>query len=571
MEIADSKMRFWDILGQHKSAIIGVAVSSVAVNILMLTGSLFMLQVYDRVIPSGSVPTLVGLCLIVVFLYLIQGIFDILRLRILGRIGLSLDAKLGRAIFDYVASPDKALTRGAAFQAQQDLDKVRGFLGSIGPTAIFDAPWLPFYMGLCFVFHPMIGFYASVGALVLCALAMFTEILSRKLVVRSAAAQHQRDEITDAGFSSAQAISVMGMRPQIGQIWADKNASFVAAQLRLNDLVGLMGSASKIFRMILQSGILAVGAWLVIHQQATAGIMIASSIMMSRALAPVETAIGHWKHFVAARQGWARLIDLFEDHGAEIGAPTQLPAPNSSLTLEHVVAGPPESKKPNLAKINFSLLSGQGLGIVGPSGSGKSSLAKVIVGAWPLLAGAVRLDGAALVQWSSEALGQHIGYLPQSVDLLAGTVAQNIARFQPHADASDIIKVAQLADIHEMILRLPDGYETQLGSGGHQLSAGQKQRVALARALYKDPFLVVLDEPNSNLDGEGELALNKAIASVKARGGIVIVVAHRPAILSHLDQVMVMRAGQIEKFGPREEILTGLAPKRGRQVMPFTR
>ncbi|MGJ8528310.1 type I secretion system permease/ATPase [Maritalea sp.] len=546
-------------LSQNKSAFIGVGMISAVVNILTLTGSIFMLQVYDRVIPSGSVPTLIGLCVIAAMLFAFQGIFDNMRLRILGRIGRSIDEHLGTAIYRLAASTHLGGKPVDGGQAQQDLDRVRGFMASMGPIALFDAPWLPFYLAICFVFHPLIGIVATAGGLILCAIAIASEVLSKDPVQQSAQSSASRNVYAREAQQNAEALKVMGMAQPLSKHWDIENQRFLTSQAGLNDVVGGLGNLSKILRMMLQSGVLAVGAWLVIHQEATGGIMIASSIMMGRALAPIELAVSNWKNFMGARQGWGRLSAMLNKLPDIDQSRTELPIPNSTLTIEHVTAAPPGGDKPTLANVSFSLLAGQGLGIIGPSGSGKSTLAKVMVGAWDVQSGSVRLDGGSLDQWDPHALGVHIGYLPQTVDLLSGTIAQNIARFEEDASSEDIIKAAKLADIHSLVLQLPDGYETQIGHGGTQLSSGQKQRVALARALYRDPFFVLLDEPNSNLDGEGEIALNQAISSVRQRGGIVVVIAHRPSILGHLDQALILKSGRIEQMGTIGEVLGGIA------------
>jgi ATP-binding cassette subfamily C protein len=350
----------------------------------------------------------------------------------------------------------------------------------------------------------------------------------------------------------------MGMAPRMGKIWGEANTKYLASQQRTSDIAGGLGAISKVLRFTLQSGVLGLGAYLVIQQQATAGIIIASSILVARALAPVELAIANWKGFVSARMSWRRLSDVLrgmENVGTE---PMTLPAPKSTLVVENVSAGPPGVQKVVIQDVSFGLKGGQGLGIIGPSASGKSSLARLIVGVWTPMRGKVRLDGAALDQWSFAELGPNIGYLPQDVELFAGTVAQNIARFESDAPSDTVIAAAQAAGVHEMIVRLPEGYDTQIGESGSVLSAGQRQRVALARALYRDPFLVVLDEPNSNLDADGDKALAQAIMKVRSRGGIVVVVAHRPSALAGVDQVLAMVNGRVHTMGPRDEVLAKL-------------
>jgi PrtD family type I secretion system ABC transporter len=349
----------------------------------------------------------------------------------------------------------------------------------------------------------------------------------------------------------------MGMAPRMGKIWGEANTKYLTSQQQTSDIAGGLGAISKILRFTLQSGVLGLGAYLVIQGQATAGIIIASSILVARALAPVELAIANWKGFVSARMSWRRLSDVLR--GLETGIePMTLPAPKASLVVENVSAGPPGVQKVVIQDVSFGLKGGQGLGVIGPSASGKSSLARLIVGVWTPMRGKVRLDGAALDQWSFAELGPNIGYLPQDVELFAGTVAQNIARFESDAPSDAVIAAAQAAGVHDMIVRLPEGYDTQIGEAGAVLSAGQRQRVALARALYRDPFLVVLDEPNSNLDADGDKALAQAIMKVRSRGGIVVVVAHRPSALAGVDQVLAMVNGRVHAMGPRDEVLAKL-------------
>jgi ATP-binding cassette subfamily C protein len=471
------------------------------------------------------------------------------------RIGSYLDGALGTRVFGtLVHLPLKAGPSGDGLQPLRDLDQVRSFLSSAGPTALFDLPWLPLYVGICFLFHPWIGVAALIGALLLVSLTLATDAFTRGPAKATAEHASVRNGLAEASRRNAEVVHALGMGPRMAQRWNDANARYQASQQRAADISGGFGALSKVFRMALQSAVLALGAYLVIQQQATAGIIIASSILTSRALAPVELAIAHWKGFVGARQSWRRLAQ-FLDTLPQAGAPLALARPSAVLAVEGVSAVPPSAQKLVIQDVSLALKAGSGLGVIGPSASGKSSLVRVLVGVWSPLRGKVRLDGAALDQWSPEALGQHIGYLPQDVELFAGTVAQNIARFDPHAEAEAVTTAAKAAGVHDLILCLPEGYDTQIGEGGAALSGGQRQRVALARALYGDPFLVVLDEPNSNLDGEGEQALTQAILGVRARGGIVVVVAHRPSALAGCDYVLTMAEGRVQAIGPKDEVL----------------
>jgi ATP-binding cassette subfamily C protein len=550
------------LLHACRGVLVGLGLITAMLNVLYLTGSFFMLEVYDRVVPSHSVPTLVGLALLACGLYLFQAFLDILRGRILVRIGNWLDRACSARAYDIVARwPLRARVSGDGLQPMRDLDQVRSYLSGLGPTALFDLPWIPFYLTICYLFHPLLGFTALIGSLVLVALTLLTDRLTRAHTKEATGRVAQRNALAEASRRHAEVLQAMGMRGRLAARWAEANDSYIATQRRAADIAGGFGSASKVLRMVLQSAVLGVGGYLVIQQEASAGIIIAGAILTSRALAPVELAIAHWKGLVAARQSWKRLKQYWAQLPAE-EQKTPLPPPRKALAIEAVSVVPPGDQRLVVQEASFALKPGQGLGIVGPSASGKSSLVRAIVGVWAPARGKVRLDGAALEQWSSEALGQHVGYLPQDVELFAGTVAQNIARFDPEPDAQAMIAAARAAGVHEMVLQLPNGYDTQIGEGGAALSAGQRQRIALARALYRDPFLVVLDEPNSNLDIEGEQALTQAVMGVRARGGIVIVVAHRTSALAGVDQLMVMAEGRVQTLGPKDALLAKMMQPR---------
>ncbi|SEI04212.1 ATP-binding cassette, subfamily C [Tardiphaga sp. OK245] len=538
-----------------RRAFLAIGVFTAAINLLMLTGSFFMLQVYDRVIPSRSVPTLIGLIVLVTMLYGFQGILDFIRQRLLVRTARGIDERLGSYAYQAIVELPLGPNGGKdGLQPVRDLDQVRSFLSSLGPTALFDLPWMPLYLGLCFVFHFWIGITALVGAILLVVLTICTEVLTRDPVKSSSGFGSIRMAMAEGSRRNAEVLRSMGMTKRMSARWSISNDRYLDAQQKASDVGGGLGATSRVLRMLLQSMVLAVGAYLVINQQASGGVIIASSILTSRALAPVELAIAHWKNFAAARQSWRRLTGVIDKLGA-IGAPMALPAPHTSLSVEGISVAPPGVQRLVVQNATFKLEAGQGLGIIGPSASGKSTLARSIVGVWQAARGKIRIDGAALEQWELEALGAHIGYVPQDVELFDGTIAENIARFAAEADPAAVIDAANQAAIHDMILRLPEGYDTKIGEGGSALSAGQRQRVALARALYGSPFLVVLDEPNSNLDAEGDQALTKAIAGVRKRGGIVIVVAHRPAALAAVDLVLMMSNGQVQNFGPKDEVL----------------
>ena len=537
----------------------------------MLTGAFFMLQIYDRVLPSRSVSTLVALAILVAGLFTVLAIIDLMRSRLLVRIGASLDQALSGRVYDTIVRlPLRAKSSGDGVQPLRDLDAVRSFLSGPGPTALFDLPWLPLYLAVVFAFHTALGVTALIGAIVLIGLTFLTDVLARRPVREAAQFSSSRYAFAETGRRNAEVLAAMGMAGRLNARWHDANQNYIASQLQASDVAGGFGSVSKALRIMLQSAVLGVGAYLVIYQAATAGIIIAAAILVGRALAPVDLAIANWKGFVAARQSWKRLdqlLQLFPAHEKQM----PLPAPHARLAVEHATAMPPGEKQVVVQDVNFALNKGQGLGIIGPSAAGKSSLVRMIVGAWPPVRGRIRLDGAALDQWSPEALGRHIGYLPQDVELFSGTVAENIARFEPDADPDTIIQAARAAGVHDLIVGLPHGYETEIGEQGQVLSAGQRQRIALARALYGDPFLVVLDEPNSNLDADGEDALTQAILGVRQRGGIAIVVAHRRSALAAVNLVLVMAKGSAVSFGPKDEVLPKvLAQMPSSQRPPLT-
>lgn len=538
-----------------RSAFIGVGVMSFVINILYLTGSFFMLEVYDRVLPSRSIPTLVGLIVLAGGLYVAQGILDLIRSRILIRVGSTLDEMLSNRVYEIVVRlPLMAGNRSEGLQPLRDLDNVRSFLSGMGPGALFDLPWLPLYLAICFAFHPLIGVTALVGAILLIALTILTEYLTHEPMKRSTVLAMRRQDLALASRRNAEVLVAMGMAGRVGKRWDQSNRDYLASNQRASDVSGGLGAIAKVMRMMLQSAVLGVGAYLVVNQQATAGIIIAGSILSARALAPVDLAIAHWKGFVAARQSWHRLNKLM-GMLPEQTEPTLLENPSQKLSIEGLTVNPPGEQKVVVQDVSFALEAGQGVGIIGPSGSGKSSLVRALVGVWQPLRGKVRMDGAALDQWSPEILGRHIGYLPQDVELFSGTIAQNISRFEDEPESENIIAAAREAGVHDLIIGMRDGYDTQIGDQGSILSAGQAQRIALARALYRKPFLVVLDEPNSNLDSEGDVALNKAVQSVRARGGVVVVVAHRPVGIESVDLVLVLKDGRAQAFGPKDAVL----------------
>jgi ATP-binding cassette subfamily C protein len=549
------------VLERCRGAFWGLGVFSGISNVLMLTGSFFMLQVYDRVLPSQSIPTLVALGIIATVLYIFQGLLDVVRGRMNVRVGRFLDQALSTRIYDaLIRLPLKTRGDGDGMQPLRDLDQIRNFLASGGPSALFDLPWMPLYIGICFLFHPLIGVATLIGACLLVGLALITDVRTRAPTKRAAILSSARSALAAAGRRNTEVLQAMGMAKSTAARWSEANRDYLDAHERASDAAASLLGISKTFRAILQSAVLGLGAYLVIQQEATAGVIIAASILTARALAPVELAITHWKGFSASRdaaQRLKKLLTLFPNEPE----PMDLLDPVETFSVNNISIVPPGAQRPVIQDVSFMLEAGQGLGIIGPSGSGKSSLVRALVGVWEPNRGKVMLDGAALSQWPRERLGNNIGYLPQDIELFDGSVALNIARFSENADPLAILEAAQTAGVHDLILSLPDGYATKLGEFGAALSGGQRQRIALARALYGKPFLVVLDEPSSNLDAEGEAALTRAIKQVRARGGIVIIVAHRPNALAAVDHVMLMAGGRVQAFGSKDEVLkTVLAP-----------
>lgn len=543
-----------DAIAATRRTFISVGAFSCVVNILMLTGPLFMLQIYDRVLTSRSVPTLIALTALVIGLYVFMGIIDLVRYRVLTRVGHRFDEAVGRSAFlAQISAPVLAGPLAAKSEPVRDVDQLRQFFSTPGVTALFDMPWMPLYIGIVFAIHPLLGWLAVGGAVVLFIIAFVTDRVARPAVKTSGEFSAQRNAVVSSGRRNAEVLHGMGMLGAVGTLWDTMNERFLAANARAADIVGLSSVLSKVFRLFLQSAVLALGAFLAIQEIISPGSMIAASIIMARGLQPVEMAVQNWRQMLGAQQAYRRLKQLFE----RPSAPEQidLPAPHRELAVDAVSVVPPGTRTPTLFDVRFAVPAGTALGIIGQSGSGKSTLARALVGVWPAVRGAITLDGAPLPQWKPDALGRHLGYLPQDVELFEGTIAANIARFSPTASDEKVIAAARTAGCHDLILSFKDGYATAIGDQGATLSAGQRQRIALARALYDDPFLIVLDEPNSNLDGYGDSALNRAITLAKQRGAIVVVVAHRPSALSATDKLCLIENGRMADFGDRDEVL----------------
>lgn len=543
----------------NRSAFVAVGIFSFAINILMLTGPIFMLQIYDRVLTSRSVPTLLALCVLVLALFLFMAIFDFIRVRVLSRSGYRLDQQLAPLTFrNWVAQGLSG--RREVGRPLADLSTLRTFLGSPALIGLFDVPWVPVYLAVVFMLHTQLGLLALGGAVLVATLAIVNEFVTRKPLERSMAIEASENRLAEQSLRNADTIVAMGMMNNVGRHWTDtRNLSASAAQTG-GERAEVFAAISKSVRMILQSAILALGALLAIEQQISAGMIVASSIIAGRALAPVDQVIGQWRQILRARHAWKRLKEHLRISSAD--KPIKLPAPEGYLAVRNIIKYAPSSENDRdegrrviLGRIDFDLAPGDGLGVIGPSASGKSTLARVLVGAWAADSGVVRLDGAALEQWDKDELGRHIGYLPQTVDLLAGTIGQNIARFEEEAPDEQIIAAAQLAGVHEMILRLPEGYSSRVDFGAKPLSGGQIQRIALARAVYRMPRLVVLDEPNSNLDAEGDAALTKAIERLREAGSVVVVMAHRPSAIVAVNKLLMLHDGGQAEFGDKTEIM----------------
>ncbi|MEO1112602.1 MAG: type I secretion system permease/ATPase [Pseudomonadota bacterium] len=538
-----------------RSAFWGVAIVSFVINILMLTGPVFMLQIYDRVLASGSVPTLVVIGSLAIVLYMFYGILEGVRGRILSRLGQRVDARLSGIVYKVSNSlPVRLGRKSARLRPVQDLDTIRQFLSGPGPAAIFDIPWLPLYLGIVFLFHPLLGAVGLAGAIIISILIVVNEYMSRGPTEDAAGQSGRRTAAVESGQRNAEVVAAMGMQSTLTARWDAQNTEYLSTQRRASDTTGIFGTAIKTIRFILQSAILAVGAWLAIQQEITPGVMIAASIMTSRALAPIEQAVAQWRGFVASRQALRRLREILQVADAE-EPKMDLPQPSKGITVEQVFCGPFGEPTPYVQNVTLDLQAGDGLGVIGPSGSGKSTFARALVGVTSPLRGVIRFDGAELSQWESKKRGEFIGYLPQDLQLFDGTIAENVSRFREDAAPEKIIEAAKLADVHDMIVALPEGYNTVIGRSGRSLSAGQRQRLALARALYDNPFLVVLDEPNSNLDAIGESALTNAIKAMREKGSIVVVIAHRPSAIATVDKILCLKEGKMAGFGPKEEVL----------------
>ena len=547
-------------LGAVRRHIVLVMLVSAVANMLLLAGPLFMLQVYDRVLTSGSVPTLIVLSLAVIGAYAFLGLFEWVRMKMLARVASVVEGRLEEPAFRASVNANRL---GAGDQTSNDplndVETVRQYIASPGLLFLFDAPWLPFFLLIVYLLHPVLALVAVIGAVILIGLTILNErALSAQMTEIAEDTSHQKSLIHSSRLNG-EAVAAMGMSPALLGRQSQMKSGLIDRQIQIVDTGSGFATATKVLRMLLQSVLLGTGAALAIAGEMSAGAMIASSILAARALSPVEQAVGSWRQFISFRRAWSRLGETLGLAGPS--APTvNLPAPSAELAVSDLALAAEGCEAPILSGVDFKLSAGDALGVIGPSASGKTTLARAITGLWRPESGEIRLDGAKLDQWSADTLGRHIGYLPQRVSLFAGTVGENIARFDPGASSEDIVAAARAADVHELILRLPDGYDTLVDSVDNRLSAGQMQRIGLARALFGQPFLIVLDEPNSNLDSEGEAALMRAIGTMCAAGSIVMVMTHRPSVISATDKILVLANGKQVAFGPRGDILKPVAP-----------
>ncbi len=546
-----------------RGSFVAVGFFSMFVNLLMLVPPMYMLQVYDRVLSTQSEDTLLMLTLLVIFLFAIMGGLELVRSRILVRVGNRLDTMINERLYGAMFRRSLMAPGGQSAQPLSDLTSLRQFLTGNSLFAFFDAPWVPIYIGVMFLFHPWLGIFAIGAGLILVALAVANEKSTQKLLSEANSEHIQAQNLANSNLRNAEVLHAMGMLPGIMGRWSKRHHEFLAKQSRASDRAGALTNTSKVIRMLAQSLILGLAALLVLKGELTGGMVIAGSILMGRALAPIDQMIGGWKGFVGARGAYKRLNELLTQIPDEQRRMT-LPRPEGHLSVENVAAAPPGSRIPTIRGINFAVGKGEHVGIIGPSAAGKSTLARVLLGIWPSQVGDVRLDGGDITQYNRDELGPHIGYLPQDIELFDGTVSENIARFGD-VDPQKVVAAAKKAGVHEMILELPNGYDTVISAGSGSLSGGQRQRVGLARALYGDPVFMVLDEPNANLDDAGERALAHAIAQVKAEGTTLFVISHRQSVLKHMDKLLVMKDGQVSMFGPRDQVLAQFAKKpRGR-------
>lgn len=568
MDMPQSRSELAETLFRLRRTFYALAVFSGVINLLMLTPAIYMLQVYDRALVSSNATTLLMLTLLTVGLYVLLALLEVVRSSVLIRVGNRLDMMLNQRVFSAAFERNLRRAGGNPAQALQDLSQVRQFLTGSGLFAFFDAPWTPIYLLVIALIHPLLGIVTLIGSLLLVSLAWLTEVSTRKPLTEANQAALASGSFANNSLRNAEVIEAMGMLPALRQRWFSNHLRILDLQTLASDRAAYINGLTRFVRITLQSLILGGGAWLAIQGEITPGMMIACSILSGRALAPVEQVIATWKQLLSSRAAWKRLSALLQEFPARPPA-MSLPRPSGRLSVEGAFACAPGSSLPILRGVTFNLAPGEALGVIGPSASGKSTLARLLAGIWPVQAGKVRLDGADVFQWNKEELGPWLGYLPQDVELFEGSIAENIARFGP-LDGDAVIQAARQAGVHDMILRLPQGYDTQLSTDGGSLSGGQKQRVALARALYGDPALIVLDEPNSSLDDVGEMALIHALSDLKRHGKTLVLISHRPTVLNIVDKLLVLGEGTVHMFGSRDEVLAALRQAGAAGSAPLT-
>lgn len=555
-------------LRQSRGAFAAIFLISVVINIFVLNGSIYMMMVYDRALPSQNLATLFGLFGLATVIYLVQGFFEVLRSALLADIGADLERSLNplaiRAAHELSIANDPADRTGGPLR---DLDQIRSFIAGQGPGALMDLPWILFFLAILSMIHIWLGVTALVGACVLVVLTVISEKVSKDSNATINELAQKRQQLIERKRRAAETIQSLGMRGRFGRLFLRLNAQLSGRQSDVNGTLIVVSTISKTMRMFIQSALLAVGAWLVIAGETSGGVIFASSILAGRALAPIDQAIAQWRNFSATRTSWARLNQTLLKYGVPEDR-VELAKPKGHLQVTELEVAPAGQEAPTLHGVSFACEPGSIVGVIGASGAGKSSLARALVGIWPPSGGTIRLDGATLDQWESDTLGSYIGYLPQTVELLDGTVAQNIARFDPAATSESITEAAQLAGVHDLILHLPNGYETAVGEEGRHLSAGQRQRVGLARALYQNPSLVVLDEPNSNLDPAGEQALAAALINLRKNSATAIIITHRQAVLRFATHILYLADGKVAAFGPRDAVLKAINDRGNVQPMP---
>jgi PrtD family type I secretion system ABC transporter len=535
-------------------ALAAVFVMSLFINLAMLASPLYSMQVYDRVLTSRNTTTLLALTGIIALFLALYGVLEYARSGILVRAGLAFESRLRRPLFEAMMRAELDPEHRQGEQVIRDAETLRDSIASGAATVLCDLPWTPIFIALCFVLHPLLGMIALGGAAVSFGLALLTEAMTKSSVERITVLSNEASAFAAAALRNGEAVRGLGMGDVVRERWCGRQGAAIAAHAGSYEKTATLVAMSKFARVAVQATIIFAGAWLAIDRQISPGVMVASSLIISRALAPVEQLVGQWKRFVACRASWRRLEALFAAM-PETARPVSLPAPTGHIEVSQAVVVPMGAARPAVRNVSFELAAGESLAIVGASASGKSSLARAIAGVWPMAHGEVRIDGAELSQWDRSQLGRHVGYLPQDVELFAGTVAENIARLGEVEHAA-VVAAARAAGAHDVILRLPKGYDTPIGEGGMALSGGMRQRVGLARALYGDPRLLILDEPNSNLDEEGERALGEAVARMREARRTVIVVTHRPQLLAHVDKVLVMSMGATIAFGGRDDVIS---------------